>query len=224
MTASVWTPDGSIITANAENASPIQKFIASAGQTVFTLTEFSYVVDTGSIRVYRNGQKLQQSEVSETSSNSFTLVGITLALGEVIEASAVLGSQDAVTAAALSAAASAAEAAATVANTVKKTSDTGAYQPPVGDTSQRPLSPQYGDSRVNSELGTQEWWNGTAWIPMGGGQMLGKAIVKGIAYNAQLIDEDITIPTGVNAYSAGPMQIASGRTVTFEPNSYWKII
>ena len=105
MAASIWNPGSGSIVANAENGSLIQKFIATAGQTLFTLTSFSYVVDTGSIRVYRNGVKLQSSEVSETSDTTFTLVGVVVAAGEIIEASAVLGSQDAVTAAALSAAA-----------------------------------------------------------------------------------------------------------------------
>lgn len=173
MAANVWNPGTGNITANAENGSLIQKFSAIAGQVLFTLTSFDYVVNTGSIRVYRNGLKLQQSDVEETSSTSFTLLGIVLAAGEIIECSAVLGSQDAVTAAALSAAASAADAAATLANSIKQTSPTGSALMPVGTTAQRDTVPIYGAERTNSDTNSKEWWNGTDWVPVGGVQLAG---------------------------------------------------
>jgi len=123
MTATVWQPGSNSIAVNAENASLIQKFIATAGQTIFDLTQFTYVVGTGSIRVYRNGVKLEASIVEEDSTTRFSLPTLTLLVGEVIECAAVLGSQDAVTAAAISAAASAAAAAASAASIAFPLSD-----------------------------------------------------------------------------------------------------
>jgi len=109
-------------------------------------------------------------------------------------------------------------------NVVTKTSDTGAMHPPVGDTSQRPVSPIYGDERTNSELGAKEWWNGTNWIPTGGGQMLGQALVKAIHYNSQTIAENLTIAAGTNGFSAGPnITISPGFEVTIEPGANWVI-
>jgi len=116
MAASAWAPGGEIIVANAEQGALIQKFSATPAQTVFPLTQFNYVINTGSLRVYRNGVKLEQSSISEDSSVQFSLVGIVLGAGEIIEATAVLGSQDAVIAAAEAAAASAASAVASAAS------------------------------------------------------------------------------------------------------------
>ena len=39
---------------------------------------------------------------------------------------------------------------------------------PVGTTGNRPASPPTGTTRFNSDLGYGEFWNGTAWIPVGG--------------------------------------------------------
>lgn len=166
MGANIWNPGTGVIIANAENGSLIQKFVATAGQTVFELTAFGYVVNTGSIRVYRNGQKLQQSEVTEDDGNQFSLVGIVLAAGEIIECSAVLGSQDAVTAAALSAAESAKEAYLVLENSIKQTSPTGSALMPVGTTAERDVSPTYGAERTNSDTNEKEWWNGTSWVAL----------------------------------------------------------
>lgn len=106
---------------------------------------------------------------------------------------------------------------------VEKTSNTGAFKPPVGTTAQRPGIPTYGDTRVNSELGIPEWWNGSAWIPTGGGQMLGQALVKAIHFNSQTIDEDLVIKAGTNGFSAGPISITPGHKVDFEPGANWVI-
>ena len=45
-----------------------------------------------------------------------------------------------------------------------------------------------------------------------------------IRYNAQTISENITVPASANGFSAGPMTIASGYTVTITSGSYWTII
>jgi hypothetical protein len=58
----------------------------------------------------------------------------------------------------------------------------------------------------------------------GSGQMLGDAEVKAISYNAQVIDEDITITTGLNAYSVGTVTLEDGRTITIEDGAEYKLL
>ena len=58
----------------------------------------------------------------------------------------------------------------------------------------------------------------------GGGQLLGTASVKAIAYNAQVINENITIPAAYNAMSAGPISIGDGFMVTIEDGATWIIL
>jgi hypothetical protein len=115
MSASIWAPGSDIINIDAESSNLSQVFTATASQTVFNLTSFSYTVGGEGIAVYRNGQRLIKGvDWSETSSTSISLVGITVAAGEVIEVVAVLGaaSDASIDAAASAAAADAARIAA----------------------------------------------------------------------------------------------------------------
>lgn len=67
----IWAP-GTAISAN--NSLKSQSFVASAGQTVFTLTAFLYAVSTGSLQVYVGGLHQRSGiDFNETSPNSFTL-------------------------------------------------------------------------------------------------------------------------------------------------------
>jgi hypothetical protein len=69
--------------------------------------------------------------------------------------------------------------------------------------------------------------NGTAWVSTtasGGGQFFGNAAVKAIAYNSQTIAENLTVTTGNNGYSAGPITINTGYTVQVETGAYWVIV
>jgi hypothetical protein len=69
--------------------------------------------------------------------------------------------------------------------------------------------------------------NGTAWVssaPPSGGQYFGNATVKAIAYNANTIGENLTVTTGNNGYSAGPITISDTFTVTVESGAVWIII
>lgn len=74
MAANIWNPSGSTTPINVDGTLVIQEFTGSAGQTLFTLTDFSYVPNTGSLLVFVNGQ-LQWAGIdyTETSSSSFTL-------------------------------------------------------------------------------------------------------------------------------------------------------
>lgn len=113
MSASIWAPGADIINVDAESSNLSQVFTATASQTLFTLTAFSYTVGGESIAVYRGGQRLIKGiDWVETTSTSITVQGITLAAGETIEVVAVLGAaSDASIAAAASAASAAASAA-----------------------------------------------------------------------------------------------------------------
>jgi len=44
-----------------------------------------------------------------------------------------------------------------------------------------------------------------------------------VRINSNVLSENVAIPTGYNASSAGPLTIASGKTVTIANNSTWTI-
>jgi hypothetical protein len=56
------------------------------------------------------------------------------------------------------------------------------------------------------------------------GQYLGTAETKAIAYNSNTVAEDITITSGLNGLSAGPITISSGFTVTVQSTAVWVIV
>lgn len=60
--------------------------------------------------------------------------------------------------------------------------------------------------------------------PSGGGQYFGTAAVKAIAYNANSISENVTVTSGNNGLSAGPITINSGYTVTVQTGAVWVIV
>ena len=106
---------------------------------------------------------------------------------------------------------------------VEKTADTGSALIPSGTTAQRDVAPTYGAQRANSTLNQQEWWNGTAWVPMGGG-------ATGAPGNNVFVENDIhvtgnyTLTAGKNASSAGPITVDDGVTVTIPNGSTWVIV
>jgi hypothetical protein len=107
---------------------------------------------------------------------------------------------------------------------VSQTQSNGSIDVPSGTSAERDSTPQEGYLRYNSELQVFEGYYGGAWQAVGGGQMLGQAQTKAISYNAQSIAENITIPSGVNAYSVGNVTIEDGYTVTIENGSIYKIL
>jgi hypothetical protein len=58
----------------------------------------------------------------------------------------------------------------------------------------------------------------------GGGQFFGSATTKAIAYNSNSIAENLTITTGNNGYSAGPITLTAGYAVTVQPGSRWVVL
>lgn len=109
-------------------------------------------------------------------------------------------------------------------NAVLKTAATGAALIPFGTTAERPVTPQYGAQRANSTLNIQEWWNGTAWVAMGGGGATGASGNSVFMENDTNVTADYTITTGKNAMSAGPIEINTGVTVTVPIGSVWSIV
>jgi hypothetical protein len=102
---------------------------------------------------------------------------------------------------------------------VQKTSDTGSAVVPSGDESQRDGSPAAGYLRFNTDASSFEGYNGTAWGSIGGG-----ATSDAIYENSATIAEDITIVTGRNGMSTGPITINSGITVTVESGARYVVI
>ena len=106
---------------------------------------------------------------------------------------------------------------------VKKTSNTGIALLPAGSEAQRDVTPTIGGMRFSTTLSGWEGWNGSNWTSIGGGQMYGQALVKAIFYNSQTIGEDLTVKTGENGGSFGPVTINNGFAVTVEAGSVWTI-
>ena len=110
------------------------------------------------------------------------------------------------------------------------------FKLPVGTTAQRPVGVTAGTLRYNSEIDNAEIYvndigDGTAgWAPVaGGGPSIGEDSV--IRCNPSTIAENLTVgPVAnndakyTNGYTAGPITIQSGYTVTIESNAAWSVI
>lgn len=68
----IWAPGASI---SADSSIVVERFVASAAQTLFDITLFTYVANVGSLHVYVNGvYQVAGVDYTETSSSSFTLL------------------------------------------------------------------------------------------------------------------------------------------------------
>lgn len=120
MSASIWEPGSSVPVVDPNSEVKSQIFTATAGQTLFNITLFTYNVGANAIEVFRNGLKLPSTSVTETSSASFTLAAQTG--GETIE---VVGNVEVASA---SNSAAAASASASSASTSASTATTKAAE------------------------------------------------------------------------------------------------
>jgi hypothetical protein len=102
---------------------------------------------------------------------------------------------------------------------VAKTAATGSAVVPTGTEAQRDGSPSAGYLRFNSDATSFEGYDGSAWGSIGGG-----ATSDAIYENSATIAEDITIATGRNGMSTGPISVASGITVTVESGARYVVI
>ena len=110
------------------------------------------------------------------------------------------------------------------------------FKLPVGTTAQRPVGVTAGTLRYNSEIDNAEIYvndigDGTAgWATVaGGGPSIGEDSV--IRCNPSTIAENLTVgPVAnndakyTNGFTAGPITIQSGYTVTIESNAAWSVI
>jgi len=103
---------------------------------------------------------------------------------------------------------------------VSKTSATGSGVLPSGTEAQRDGSPAAGYIRFNSDSGSFEGYDGSAWGSIGGGASAGGAIYE----NVDNITANYTITTGSNGMSVGPMTIDAGVTVTVPSGQRWVIL
>ena len=102
---------------------------------------------------------------------------------------------------------------------VAKTSGTGSAVVPTGTEAQRDGSPSAGYLRFNSDATSFEGYDGSAWGSIGGG-----ATSDSIYENSATIAEDITIATGRNGMSTGPISVAGGVTVTVSSGARYVVI
>ncbi len=110
------------------------------------------------------------------------------------------------------------------------------FKLPSGTTAQRPVGVVAGTLRYNSEIDNAEIYvndigDGTAgWAPVaGGGPSIGEDSV--IRCNPSTIAENLTVgPVAnndakyTNGFTAGPITIQSGYTVTIENNAAWSVV
>lgn len=70
-------------------------------------------------------------------------------------------------------------------------------------------------------------YNGSGWVNAAapaGGQYLGTATTKAIAYTSQTIAENLSLTSGTSGLSAGPVTISSGYSVTIPSGCRWVIV
>jgi hypothetical protein len=104
---------------------------------------------------------------------------------------------------------------------VQYDTSTGAAQLPAGTVAQRPANGQ-GKLRYNTDTSRFEGNNGSSWGSLGGATGGGTDAV--FYLNDQTINNDYTVPSGQNAMTAGPITIASGKTVTVSSGSVWTVV
>jgi hypothetical protein len=109
------------------------------------------------------------------------------------------------------------------ATVVSKTSATGSAIMPTGTTGQRDGTPSAGYLRFNSTLSKPEVYNGTAWGSVGGGAT-GAGGDEVFVENTTTVTTSYTLTTGKNAFSVGPVTVASGAVVSIPLGSRWVIL
>lgn len=90
MTGSIWAP-GSTPEVNADATLVTERFVAAAAQTSFTLTNFTYVLGTDSLLIFKNGELLAPGiDVFESTTSTFVLAA-GAAVNDVILAVGFIG-------------------------------------------------------------------------------------------------------------------------------------
>jgi hypothetical protein len=219
----------------ATNYSNGESYIISVGGTILvrnpaTSVESNTLVAVGGFLLYLEGQTQPDGwyyslpvAASSASNISFLPEGTISAInvqGAIAELDGETQAQIAVLSGEIGALQSGKQDAATA---VTKDSATGGAFIPAGTTAERPAVPTYGQQRANSTLNSQEWWNGTAWVPMGGGATGGAG--NGFVYENDIhVTQDYTLTANKNGMSAGPIIVDDGVSVTVPSGSVWSIV
>jgi hypothetical protein len=110
-------------------------------------------------------------------------------------------------------------------NAVQKTSDTGSAIIPTGTSAEQDVSPSAGYLRFNTTDNSFEGYDGSAWGAIGGGGGATGGNTDQIFWeNDQTVTTSYTITASKNAMTAGPVDIASGVTVTIPTGSRWLVL
>ena len=100
---------------------------------------------------------------------------------------------------------------------------TGSFQVSQGTTAQRPSGTAAGRLRYNSTEAAFEGYTAAGWGEIGGGgPSLGTDSI--IRTNAQVINENITIPANTNGSTIGDITVNAGKTVTVTNSATWVIL
>jgi hypothetical protein len=200
-------------------STPYQVFSGTASQTAYTLS--APPGSLGSTEVYLNG-------VRQLPATDYTLSGTTLTF--LVAPPAGTGnifvrwiSTQAINVPALESVGQAQVAPSYDATLVKKTATTGSAVIPAGTEAQRDGAPAAGYFRFNTTLAKFEGYTGTAWGSVGGGATGGGSDAV-FHLNDQEVTVDYTIPADQNAGSFGPIEIATGVTVTVSAGATWSVI
>jgi hypothetical protein len=102
-------------------------------------------------------------------------------------------------------------------------SSTGFLLIPKGTTAERPVSPVNGEIRYNTDTSQFEGYQGGAWGQLGGGATGGGGN-EVFVENSRAVTVNYTLSTGKSASSVGPIEIASGVTVTIPVDERWVIL
>jgi len=90
-TANIWQPT-TIISPNADTKALIQNFTATSSQADFTITGYTYILDTQSLVIYRNGLRLvRDTDWAEVSTTEFSITSPNANAGDIISAVGVVG-------------------------------------------------------------------------------------------------------------------------------------
>ena len=198
----------------------VTDFTATASQTIFTV---SYVV--GLVEVYRNGVRLAKADFTATNGTSITLTNAANA-GDIIEVVAFNTTNVSATIAYDDFSGTGSQTVFTMTQTPANSASviiaiSGVVQDPSnytvsGTTLTFSTAPPLGTNNISCRyLGLPTTTQGTASV---------LNATNGIIVNNKTITASYTIPSGSNALSTGPVQVASGVVVTVPSGSRWAVI
>lgn len=101
--------------------------------------------------------------------------------------------------------------------------NTGSTPLASGTTAERDGTPASGYARFNEDTSKYEGYNGSSWVPLGGGATGGGSDEVFIE-NGQTVTTNYALSTNKNAISAGPITINSGVVVTVPSGQNWVVV